>query len=95
MKTGTVLLAGIGATKKPKANDVEMFGRRWQDSYGNTYHTVSVYKGGEYVGDSPITYGYGDYFVETGKALLKSKGFKGKNYKITSTVYNVKRKKDL
>jgi hypothetical protein len=98
MKTGTVLLGckpAIGAVKKAKANDVEMIGRRWRDSYGNTYHTVTVYKGGKYVGDSPVKYGYERQFVQTGKDLLKSKGFRGKNYNIIETVTDVKRKKDL
>ena len=98
MKIGTVLLGckrGIGASGKPSTNDVEMIGRRWRDSYGNTYHTVTVYKGGKYVGDSPVTYGYGNQFIQTGKEILKKNGFRGKSYNISETVTDVKRKKDL
>jgi len=99
MKTGTVLLGckrGIGASGKPSTNDIQMIGRRWRDSKGNTYHTVTVLTAdGRYIGDSPITYGYGRQFIQTGKELLKRRGFKGKNYNITDVAIDVKHKKDL
>ena len=40
-------------------------GRRWfQRSYGNTYNSVTIYKGGEQVAYLPRTYGYGDYWLQ-------------------------------
>lgn len=49
---------------------LEIHGRRWfQRTYGNTYHTVSVYLDGEHLGDSPRNYGYGDQYIYTGVAI--------------------------
>lgn len=50
-------------------------GRRWrQRTYGNTYHTVSVIVDGEHIGTSPITYGYGDHYMQTAHEILVEKG---------------------
>ena len=111
MKTGTVLLGckkGIGATS-PKVKSVEMYGKRWTNSYGNTYHTTKVYVNDELVGTTPIQYGYGDQYTQSGFALLKKKGYfkrtkpedlgwmtmSKRNIKYYRKATDVKRKKDL
>ena len=51
-------------------------GRRWfQRSYGNTYHTATVYVDGVCIGKTSRQYGYGDQFVQSGFELLESKGY--------------------
>ena len=53
-------------------------GKRWfQSTYGNTYHTATVYDlktNNQY--KSEIRYGYGSQYQETAKDLVKSKGIK-------------------
>ncbi len=56
--------------------DITLIGRRWfQKSYGNTYHTVTVQVDGETVYDSPIEYGYGDQYTQTGLDWLQVNGY--------------------
>lgn len=56
-------------------------GRRWfQRSYGNTYHTVTIYKDGEPVYTSPRTYGYGDHFLQTAVEWLRKNGYPDAEY---------------
>ena len=100
-----------------KGDQVTMTGRRWFDSFGNTYHTVRVAvlpKGSKRwleVGESPITYGYGDHYLETGRKILDKKYYMPQGWKkrkrralwelrdfgvtLHSNVYDVKRKRDL
>lgn len=60
--------------KKPY-NHVSIIGKRWNDSYGNTYHTSEVYVDGSLVEKSDVVYGYGDQFEETAKDILVEKGY--------------------
>lgn len=53
---------------------ITVVGRRWRDSYGNTYHTSTVYLNGKEWKTSPITYGYGDHYLETAAKMLESAG---------------------
>lgn len=46
-------------------------GRRWfQRTYGNTYHSVSVYDGPELKGRIPFHYGYERAFLQTAAEIL-------------------------
>ena len=49
---------------------LKIIGRRWTSrTYGNTYHTVSVYLDDEHLGTSGREYGYGDSYEQTGVAI--------------------------
>jgi hypothetical protein len=49
--------------------------KKWFDKInGNTYHSVIVYKNGKEVGRSPMTYGYGDAFMQTAFEIMQKKG---------------------
>jgi len=58
-------------------------GRRWfQKTYGNTYHSVIIHfsdGGSEYL---PVTYGYGDHYIETALQWLQEHNYlsRGKQY---------------
>lgn len=46
---------------------LRLMGRRWfSRTHGNTYHTVRVFLDDELLGESPIQYGYGDQYEQTG-----------------------------
>jgi hypothetical protein len=48
-------------------------GRRWfQKTYGNTYHSVRIYKDGECIYYSGKHYGYGDQYLQTALDWLKA-----------------------
>ena len=65
----------IGATKG-KVKSIEIWGKRWNDRVnGNTYHAVRVYVNDNLVGTSPVTYGYGDSYVQTAENILKKAGY--------------------
>lgn len=50
-------------------------GRRWfQRTYGNTYHSVRIYKDGALLVVLPYQYGYGDQFLQTALDWLKKNG---------------------
>lgn len=67
-------VSGIFGTAKIKS--IHFTGKRWfQSSYGNTYHTVEVFVNDKYVGTSPITYGYGTQYEQTGIDILKKNGY--------------------
>ena len=71
-------LGGIFGTsaRRGKVKSIEIWGKRWfQRTYGNTYHKVRVYVNDELIGTSPITYGYGDGYVQTAEAILKKNGY--------------------
>jgi len=89
---------------------IHISGRRWfQRTYGNTYHSVTVYIDGEKVWNSGQHYGYGEQYVQTAMEWLQSKGHiamaghyeKPRIYaertgiKITTEVSDVAREKDL
>lgn len=51
-------------------------GRRWfQRTYGNTYHTATIYKDGVCVYKSPKQYGYGEQFLQTAWEWLGRNGY--------------------
>ena len=62
-KKGSSARGRRAKTKKPKSIFVQ--GRRWRDSYGNTYHTADIIVDEYKVYTTPITYGYGDHYVDT------------------------------
>ncbi len=100
----------IGATNN-KLKEVEFQARRWNDSYGNTYHVTDVYANGKFVGSSPITYGYGSSYEQTGMKILGDAGyypralknysgstwtfFRDRKIKFSSRAKDVNRKRDL
>lgn len=59
-----------------KRRVVVIFARRWNDSFGNTYHTVRVASPGR---DSLCTesmiYGYGEAYMETAADLIEAAGW--------------------
>lgn len=65
-------VGGYVFTHVPKAarRSIVVFGRRWRDSNGNTYHTAKVYVNGAYMGTSERAYGYGDGYLQTAEAML-------------------------
>lgn len=83
-------------------------GRRWFDRvYGNTYHSVELYRDDERLAYVPFAYGYGDQYRQTAfKEAVKLGLYKEDEYvkfsfsKTTGdgnffTVSDVGRKKDL
>ena len=51
-------------------------GRRWfQRTYGNTYHSVRIFKDGEMIAHLPFQYGYGDQFLQTAWEWLGKNGY--------------------
>ena len=78
---------GAIGTTKPKVKSVEVWGKRWfQKSYGNTYHKVKVYVNNKLIGTSPITYGYGEQYLQTAKEILIEKGYFPRALKKTSSL---------
>lgn len=58
-----------------KIPGLHIAGLRWfQRSYGNTYHSVTVYRDGAEPWQSGIHYGYGDMFLQTAMAYLARLG---------------------
>jgi hypothetical protein len=87
---------------------IHIEGRRWfQKTYGNTYHSVRIHKDGEIVRVAPMSYGYGDQYLQTAHTLLqdlgvipKTEGYQGTQYLretlgVTWSVSDVGRQKDL
>jgi hypothetical protein len=55
---------------------VKIVGRRWfQRTYGNTYHTADIYVNDKLVHTTPMQYGYGDQYMQTGWAWLENNGY--------------------
>jgi len=49
--------------------------KRWfQKTYGNTYHSVSVYKDGELIGRVAFRYGYGESYLQSAHQILADNG---------------------
>lgn len=77
-------------------NQIVLKGKRWNDTNGNTYHTVDIYINGDYAQTSPITYGYDFQYEVTAKNILKEQyDIIMDNCKVISICCDVKRKKDL
>lgn len=82
-----------------KLNHIQ--GRRWQDSFGNTYHTATLFFADGSQEKSKITYGYSDGYLQTAVKMLGLEGQKGTTRYVRETLgatYNatdVARKKDL
>lgn len=84
---------------------IHIEGRRWfQRTYGNTYHSVRVTVNGKsHV--IPMQYGYGEQYLQTAAAYLKSIGAMDCDYQGTAhlrevigatwSVADVARKRDL
>lgn len=104
------VLLGSVKGRRPKVKSIEIYGLKWfQKSYGNTYHRVKVFVNDKEIATSPITYGYGDYYVQTAEELLKKNGYlKGKDdrtplwrycqengIKLRYYAYDVKTEKEL
>lgn len=54
---------------------IHIEGRRWfQRTYGNTYHSVRIFKDGAQLAYLPFQYGYGDCFLQTALDWLKANG---------------------
>jgi hypothetical protein len=76
--------------------DLRIHGRRWRDSFGNTYHRTYIFSGRELIGETPITYGYDNQYIETGLEWLKANGYWVPPYRsINATREDVRRKRDL
>ena len=89
---------------------VQINGRRYTTSAGNTYHSVQVSVDGEIIGTAPYSYGYGDQYIVTAAQILNTdERFAGKlegpvylryvlqdlGYTYGEDVVNVQRRKDL
>jgi len=87
---------------------LEVYGRRWwQQSYGNTYHSVRVLLDGVEVAHCPYAYGYGSAYSQTAVKLLKQAGIVPSDHRavgawglsdlfdVVENVEDVQRKKDL
>jgi hypothetical protein len=80
-------------------------GRRWfQKSYGNTYHSVRIYRTDCETVYLPMRYGYGDQFLQTAIDFLRTRGYGDAEYGTqylreqlggTCSVIDVPRQKDL
>lgn len=82
-------------------------GRRWfQTSYGNTYHSATIYKDGEKLVKIGPEYGYGDQYLQTAVDWLKKHGLLPEEAKgstrylreeagISYSVTDVSRQRDL
>jgi len=54
---------------------VTIEGKRWfEKTNGNTYHSVSVYINNELIGRVPLTYGYGEQYIQSAFELLSEFG---------------------
>ena len=85
----------VQATPEPEPQVVpgvpfHIEGRRWfQKSYGNTYHTAAVYQGGVRLVKLGPAYGYGEGYLQTAFAWLKTHGLPevyapAKNFGVTN-----------
>ena len=49
---------------------ITLIGRRWFDSFGNTYHTVEIIVDGVRLIKTALAYGYGDHYIQTAQEWL-------------------------
>lgn len=76
-----------------RCESVTIAGRRWfHRTYGNTYHTVTIYADG-FSFHLPVQYGYGDQWRQTARQWLAGVGFKGAVE--VGSVTDVDRQRDL
>lgn len=55
--------------------NIHIDGRRWfQKTYGNTYHSVRIFKDGQLIAHVPYEYGYGEQFLQTALDWLRANG---------------------
>ena len=67
---------GLTSERDTPTEAIEVYGKRWRDSHGNTYHTTHIRVDGKPMYTSPITYGYGDhYYHSTAIEWLASNGY--------------------
>lgn len=60
--------------KKPK--NLLIVGRKWfDDVYGNTYWSATAYVNGQFALCVPVSYGYGDQWLEGTYRALEERGF--------------------
>ncbi len=56
-------------------SNLHIEGRRWfQKTYGNTYHSVRIFKDGKELVFLPYQYGYGEQWLQTALDWLREKG---------------------
>lgn len=61
---------------RPRPKEVSIVGRRWfRKGYGGTYHTAAIFVDGKGVFKTPMEYGYGDQYVETGTQWLEDNNY--------------------
>jgi len=53
---------------------INVIGKLWADTNGNTYHTAEIYLNGAFFGKSPVTYGYGRQYAWTALKMLQEGG---------------------
>ena len=62
-------------TSEVAAGTIHITARRWfQKTYGNTYHSVRIYRDGELIATLPFQYGYGDRWLQTAFEWLSHNG---------------------
>lgn len=80
-EVGRELLTGIINRANFASQRVRISARRWfQRSYGNTYHSVDVWVGDNFVGQVPFTYGYGEQYLQTAHDILVKAGYFAGDY---------------
>jgi hypothetical protein len=106
------MTTATAATVKPlvKGDSLHISGRRWfQTTYGNTYHSVTVYVNGQEVLHVPFRYGYESHYLQTAAEALKEAGYlpgydnttvlwrycQEHGINLSNEATDVKRKKDL
>ena len=64
-----------GFSPKQSAPVFTIHARRWFDkAWGNTYHSVKVFKNEALIGTAPFEYGYDEQYLQTAHALLQAAG---------------------
>jgi hypothetical protein len=62
-------------TEQTTTQTIHIEGRRWfQRTYGNTYHSVRIFRDGEQVAYLPFQYGYGEQYLQTAFDWLAANG---------------------
>jgi len=101
--------AEIVKQELPANSIIQVIGRRWfERTNGNTYHSAVLLVNGEHIGKESFTYGYGDQYIQTGRAILLNAfnvagldtqtplwSLRELGHKFNSSVSDVARKKDL
>ena len=87
---------------------ITIIGRRWRDSYNNTYHVSEIYVCGKHIHTTERDYGYGEQYLYTAMDWLVHNGIinwdrqstpwrwaRNWDVELSFSVSDVKRKKDL